>query len=260
MMSAEGGKAATENGERVRRLTDKAQQMYKEKTEKFTTNLIKLRKLIEETIMQYQAGEKEKAAVGIMKKVLDDRFNKYEIELQKFMQFLANTNTEESARETDSQNTIHRTVSENVVGTLHEMEMNLKNIERPSSVKSLRSSYNSSRQGSIRSSVISQQRAKAEAAKAKLEFECKEAELLKQKAKLEEEQMKMKALTERKKSELDADLRVFDKQRDVVVTEVELKAYEDEIQADSVQESVLPKRKIENVGHFDTIPKPFSYV
>ena len=52
--------AAPFSSHRVRKMTPKAYQIFLEKTEKERDNLITLRKTIEETIMMFKSGMKEK--------------------------------------------------------------------------------------------------------------------------------------------------------------------------------------------------------
>jgi hypothetical protein len=68
---------------------------------------------------------------------------------------------------------------------------------------------------SARSSTLARKHAKAEAARARLEFVEKQNGILKEQAKLEEDEILAKLATVRRKAKLDADLSILCHQKDV---------------------------------------------
>ncbi|CAG2225411.1 unnamed protein product [Mytilus edulis] len=113
-------------------------------------------------------------------------------------------------------------------------------------VESVRSN-NSGKSGSISSSAMARKRVNAEVQRTKLQYAEQQTKLIKQKARLSELETQSKALKDREKAEVDADLALLKQQTEAAVAEVEVKVLE-EAESDrrslSLQEDKVPLQKV----------------
>ncbi|XP_048768100.2 uncharacterized protein LOC125674828 [Ostrea edulis] len=192
----------------------------------------------------------------IVKESVMNLAHQYKQKSQEFCEYLQRTNTEDSQQEFFAHTVILSKVDDKLETVLNELDTVIKNISSkvcvdvheksghdvPKSTTS-RSSLSNKKSRTITnsgsSSTLMKQRAKAEAAKAKLEFTMKEAELKKQQAKLEEEELFRKAENVRKSIDLQTELELLSVRKEKAVADAELQAMEQfELECDSNSEYV----------------------
>lgn len=224
-------------GKRVRKLTEKTEEIYEKRLEKYQNSLINYRREIEETVILFKTTENiEKNDTIKLQRKLNNCFNTYELLMKEFSTYLNSVHTSDSLSELENQNTIHRTVVEKVVKTLNEMEMLIKNVDMyaPSVKTSSSHSHASSRRSNKSAILIASQKAKLKAARTRLEFEKKEAALKEEKIKI------------------DSKMNLLDKEKEVAVETAVLEVLEEELSQKSFSDSE---------DRYDTnIQRKFEYV
>lgn len=179
-------------------------------------------------------------------------FHNYDILTQEFVSYLTRRNTEDSLREQSSQMSALHQLNQTVASAYQDMDLKLRDLDgkpsihiidskatesqtrqdasveqntrTPKRTVSTRSKSRKTRSSmSVTNSEICRQKVKAEAAKAGLDFERRELELRKASARALEEDLKMKAVVERRKVEMEAELKLLEKQKEAAVAEADIK-------------------------------------
>jgi hypothetical protein len=244
-MSAPGGEAtSTEISGRVRTLTEKGTELYETTVHKYAARLVELTTQLDTQCENAAVSSRE--TLGVFKDNLTKLFHQYETRTATLQDFLKRTNTVESEREFVARDLIFGSMSQKVSLVLKSIDSVHTDSHSHRSNTYRSGTGSKSGVGSNTSSMIVRQRAKAEAAKAVLGFEKKEAELRKEIARIEEEEAMARAVTERKKTELDVDMKVLDKEKDFAVAEAELQAYCDQSSDSGSRSSILISVPVDN--------------
>ncbi|CAC5399848.1 unnamed protein product [Mytilus coruscus] len=159
---------------------------------------------------------------------------RYDTICKEYLDFLSRTNTAEGMDEVhklsgEMQDFTHFVETES--RQMNTFINELRTIERENSLasRSSRRSHSSRKtHSSSFSSVLARARAKAEAAKIKVQFAEKETLLLKEKAFLEEKKSIEAAKVERKKADIEADLDLLSRQKEAAAVEAEAEALKNE--------------------------------
>lgn len=204
---------------RLRTLTEKAKEEYDSKVEVCKNKLSDLFTNIDDIIKKIETAKEKGLATKSLKQSLITARICYEQSVEQFAETLKKTQTKESLMELTSLKQTSTTVKENIAVTIRDHEQSetsssYSSIFEPKEKLSSRRSTSSrsstgsrSRHSSTASSVLLQQRAKAEGARVRLQFAAEEAEIIKRMA---EGQAELKLLESRKDlEEAEAELRVM---------------------------------------------------
>ena len=203
---------------RLRTLTEAGLEEYQKRKCDFNEKLDLYRRDICKILDEKEETDPEEI---VMKKYeLKTVFSSYQKEHKKYTEFLTKTRTKESTKQMCMDEEIFQRVKRDVLQKLEIMTHTLKqlNIENGTDYQSRHASSTTS------SSRLSRQRAKAEAAKARMTFERKQLDLKKEQARLLEEQLRSKAAIDRKRQELDAEIEYLEKEKDAVAAAAEYTA------------------------------------
>jgi len=224
----------SERQRRLRTLTDGGQEIYEATVQRQTSKLIKFRRNIDSVIANFVSTINDRALVFHCKEQLKEIYGEYIIEVNALLRYLSSVNTEYSLREKASQEVIHNQIYEKVVSVYKGMERVLEQTEATPTpalsetlAKSKSITHTSNRSSnssriSSKGSILARQRAKLEAAKTRLEFASREAELDKQKAKLEADVLRQRVRYE-------SDLKFLKSQQEAAVAQAELNALCEEL-------------------------------
>ena len=211
-----------DGGRRIRTLTEKAQGSYETRFHHFVNRLSACKRAIEEEIIIAREQSTDTDRLPKCLSDLEELSTKYAEISRDFTEWLSRLNTDESLRELSSQRIIEDATLGMANGAIqefktliHDSRDNISSVSHSS--RRSRSSYSSR----TSSTIIMRQRAKAEAARARLHFLSEELEL------------------QRQELEIQNNLKVLNAKRESAIAEAELRAMldnEDEQRA-SVRDS-----------------------
>ncbi|XP_071138860.1 interaptin-like [Mytilus edulis] len=162
------------------------------------------------------------------KNILKSR-EKYCENSNQYIEFLTRKNNEDSNEALPTFKTEFKKCTEIIDNTLQQIKtLKLTAAETMSVVpiESVRSN-NSGKSGSISSSAMARKRVNAEVQRTKLQYAEQQTKLIKQKARLSELETQSKALKDREKAEVDADLALLKQQTEAAIAEVDVKVLEE---------------------------------
>lgn len=244
----------------ARQLTAAGKDIYEQHVNKFCDRLRKLRKSLE-TEMKH-SHEELTTDIGkteilvLLNESLGKLIRDYHNISVEFLNFLVRTNTDESRREKAAQEVVMTSLEQKVEAILQEIDtimerqetdtkfsLDLKpqlhhdlkdTVSTKGPARSMSGRSRSSRSSASRSTVsrsstsmLLEQKVKAEAAKARLQFVQRASQLKIEQARLDEQEKKSNAETLRKTAEIETELEFLDAQKDLATAEAELRAIEE---------------------------------
>lgn len=235
----------TVSEKRVRTLTDKALELYNLKKEAFARQLEETWELVQIDLEKYESCIKETVVLTNFERSIVWFFDKFLDVSINYSNFLSSAYTQDSINELDNHKTVVQNYKLKVDCVLKDIQLEKqKCVGVPKMSLDGRSVHSGSGRGSIRSqssSVVARTLAKAEAARVRLKYAEKEAELRKIQSELKEKDQIQAAFTARKNADLQADLELLKQKGDAEAVEAEAQTLR------SIEESNLP-----NV--FDSLP------
>lgn len=231
---------------RLRTHTEKGAEMYEVIRDKYLTTLDELWKRVDISI-KTALNIKEQCDIPNIRNEISRHFDGFCTVVEEIKDFYTRTNTEKSKKDL---NELETTIQEHykavkdayihidsieqklAASTSHEVKQRVK-LETLSARKS-HASFSSVI--SISSEIL-KLKAKAAAARVNMEFAEKEAALRKQNALLEEQQKQTTASLERKRVEMEEEVKLLSLRKTVVATEAEYQVLESEADAGSVHSS-----------------------
>lgn len=248
MSASKPGMASTEK--RIRTLSAKGAGIYyttkQDLFEMVETAWLKTQMCLKKLFMFEQGTETFLEA----KKSLTLCFNNYCKHANNYLVYLKQVNTEDSRHVYDSYTFVLRDNKIVCENALKETPLPEKSEPKVRSHKSSVASVASSKASKL-SSVLVKSRAKAEAARAKVLFAAKEAEIRKMQALLDEQKVLSNAKTARITAELEADLTLISHEKEAAAAEAE---------ADALQFEENLSRKSVISSHADTRARTEQYV
>ncbi|XP_050419539.1 uncharacterized protein LOC126832715 [Patella vulgata] len=226
---------------RLRNLTEEGLSIYIEIRDKLSEDVDNSWNKVNAVILELEVEHKTLSRLCSIEEALSNCLATYREASTQYTDFLRRNRSIESKREMDSYQALIelRRVRTDTAFTTINLRKQLLSSETSSkesiSSKSSRTSSRKSSKGtSCASSTLARKRAKAEAARAKVAFTEKEAELRKNQAMLDES-------TARKKAEMQADIDMLISQKEAAAAEAELRVYEYENCRISDFDDSLPK-------------------
>ncbi|CAG2241757.1 unnamed protein product [Mytilus edulis] len=212
---------------RLRTLTEKAQIEYDQTVTNYFSKLSTLKRNVDYEIGTYKSEDQTKESISVCQKRIENSLDKYLNMAEEISQYLKRKNTADSLRELEN----HESVYTNVELSADEVFRDMQRIQQRTKTKSVKSVRSNGR-SSVASSTT-KMKARAEAAKASLEFAAKEAELKKADAEIQRKQM-----------DIQADLEFLSKQKEAAVAYAEYKAAmeDDDSQHDAKSLQGIPKQ------------------
>ncbi|MES9882784.1 MAG: hypothetical protein ABW185_18100 [Sedimenticola sp.] len=262
-LSSEASGHVSENipvtDKRLRTLTERGTEMYESHINKHRAELEHTRKCIDEVLDASIHIPDDIATVCKIESDLDHCFNNHCRASGEYMKYLMRTNTLLSLKETDRHNEGARSLKLTVQDALLKLSKHKQVLlERKSSIDTnsvtsksthRRSTSSHSTSASNISSIRAKKRAKAAAARKRVEFATKEAELHKQQALLDAE-------TIRKRAVLDADLEIIAHEKEAAAAEAEVAALQSD--SDHSSDSFVTKSHISH--NVDSLERTQQYV
>ncbi|VDI41661.1 Hypothetical predicted protein [Mytilus galloprovincialis] len=212
---------------RLRTLTEKAQIEYDKTVTNYFSKLSVLKRNVDYEIGTYKSEDQTKESISVCQKRIEISLDKYLNMAEEISQYLKRKNTADSLQELEN----HESVYTNVELSADEVFRDIQRIQQRTKTKSVKSVRSNGR-SSVASSTT-KMKARAEAAKASLEFAAKEAELKKADAEIQRKQM-----------DIQADLEFLSKQKEAAVAYAEYKAAmeDDDSQHDAKSLQGIPKQ------------------
>ncbi|XP_014676743.1 PREDICTED: uncharacterized protein LOC106816633 [Priapulus caudatus] len=213
---------------RQRTLTERGQNLYMSRVADYKSELSRIQQTIG-TDRDLAIGNKEKAPLLDIRYNVVRCFDRYKHVHGQFIGFLEGTNTENSTQELIAQQSAIDRVSVAVQTVLQKIDITVKALDGDNvntDVRTCTTSRHSSKSGSSRaqsrSSARLQQLQKAEAARARLKFAERAANIKREEAQLEENEKVLRAKTEKKKSDLKIELGLLKVEEEVAIVDAEL--------------------------------------
>ncbi|CAC5370201.1 unnamed protein product [Mytilus coruscus] len=172
---------------RVRTLTEKAQIEYDKTVTNYFSKLSIFKRNVDYEIGTYKSEYQTKESISVCQKRIENSLDKYLNMAEEISQYLKRKNTADSLQELEN----HESVYTNVELSADEVFRDMQRIQQRTKTKSVKSVRSNGR-SSVASSTT-KMKARAEAAKASLEFAAKEAELKKADAEIQRKQMDIQA-------------------------------------------------------------------
>ena len=260
---------------RFRSFTEKGFEIFKSTCAAHDQKLLSSFKRIEELATLAHGDFANITTLNDLHAQLHEEYNRFCKLLDDFRDFLNRTNTAESKHElvrleesADScikladkafshMISIRQSLTEaDVVSQVGSVKSSKSKSSHVSSRVSMKSGV--SRASSKLSEMVAIKRAKAEAARAKLEFAEEEANLKKQQAQLAEQEKLAKATAIRKKAELEADLQLLNQKSEAAAAEAEANVLEALGDGDSSNSSLFGTAQ--NVQSIDPLDRTRQYV
>ncbi|CAG2232634.1 unnamed protein product [Mytilus edulis] len=211
------------------KMTEKGKELYHSHKIKYLKQIDGSWETIENLLEELSECSKElKPLRKLEKNILKSR-EKYCENSNQYIEFLTRKNNEDSNEALPTFKTEFKKCNEIIDNTLQQIKtLKLTAAETMSvvPVESVRSN-NSGKSGSISSSAMARKRVNAEVQRTKLQYAEQQTKLIKQKARLSELETQSKALKDREKAEVDADLALLKQQTEAAVAEVEVKVLEE---------------------------------
>ena len=256
------GYAHSDTARRVRTLTPKGQETYEKRLADFNRNLVSISHEITDIVddPQYTADKLINLPEADLVDLGQSIMSKYERYLNVYadvVTFLTSTNTEDSQKEMTVMSLKDRNLRDRVFKFLKDIK---PSPEKPVSVKSEPKDNASQKSRSVASSnrtklsSVMLKQAKVQAARVKVEFAEREAELQRLKAKITEEEMIAAAARQRQKSDLDAELTLLQNMKEAAAAEAEVEALS------SVQDLESCKDELKQIPIIDTQVRTAEYV
>ncbi|XP_071138883.1 uncharacterized protein PF3D7_1120000-like [Mytilus edulis] len=211
------------------KMTEKGKELYHSHKIKYLKQIDGSWETIENLLEELSECSKElKPLRKLEKNILKSR-EKYCENSNQYIEFLTRKNNEDSNDALPTFKTEFKKCNEIIDNALQQIKtLKLTAAETMSvvPVESVRSN-NSGKSGSISSSAMARKRVNAEVQRTKLQYAEQQTKLIKQKARLSELETQSKALKDREKAEVDADLALLKQQTEAAVAEVEVKVLEE---------------------------------
>jgi len=208
---------------RPRTMTDSGKQYFESQVKEYERKIERSWESFESVLEGLDECSKDLKTLCTIEKTILQCKEKYITASNDFVHFLSRKNNEESNRYLAEFKEEFAKCSEIVNNTLK----SIKSYKLDAAETMSKHSGANSKDGSVTSSMLAKKRVTAEIQKTKVQFAKQEADLMKQKARLSELETQSKAINERKKAEVDADLNFLKVQTEAAVAIAEVKALED---------------------------------
>lgn len=212
---------------RIRTLTEKGAEGFSKRSEDYTTQLNAQWAAVENLISTYSSTITNLEYLDKFERDLSKAYADYCSTSADFAAFLTRTRTEDSIQELQKHSAFMQKCKElvnSVIDKISEVRgVALENASRRSKISQSKLTHISSS-----SSQLARSKAKAEAAKARLDYVQQETSLLKQQAAIAEQEEISRAAAMRKQKELEAELKLLNTKQEVAATKAEAEALENE--------------------------------
>lgn len=215
------GKISTEDEDtsrRVHTLTQKAQEQYQEKVQRYRDILLRFSEDIESVLIECASSAKEIYALKSVKEKLEDSFKRYKDYHEEFGDYLDRKHTADSTQELDTIRKNFNEINKKVQNALVKVQDDIDLVQLEVN------SNPSHKTASSKSSTLSRRsQQKVEEAKTRLKIAEQSAKLKKQKSKITLEDKIHKAQSQQQQEDIDVELDLLQKQEELDIANMRLK-------------------------------------